>query len=245
MKSSPLFIFTALVLNFFWSEPCRPDTTGVLFVGGSFSEYDSALFGTQKKMLDHSRIPWVQAPIRSTRGFLENSPLLIKEMDASSWDHYLIVSHSLGGLATLDAILTNQTLQNRLSGWISYQAPFFGSSTTDLATTWYDLYDPLRLRRYFFPDAFGVSDHLSIEERRDYMEKWADEIADLTGTKRVVCVTASVPGSSTDLIVDRSSMLLPGALEIYATASHLDLIDAGRGDPEQQEDVFERARESL
>jgi hypothetical protein len=40
-------------------------------------------------------------------------------------------------------------------------------------------------------------------------------------------------------------MLLPGALEIYATASHLDLIDAGRGDPEQQEDVFERARESL
>jgi len=221
------------------------DDMGVLFVGGTYSNVDPMQvdkFEAQKRVLDRLGIPWRDVNIKSTRPYTESVPILEEAIEDCGWKHYAIVSHSAGGLTTLSALLERPELQDNLSGWVAYQAPFYGASPVDRATRMLDIFDPLRIRRAFdFTGLHRLSALTTREERLPYMRRHDDEIRRLTAEKPVICVSADA-GTGTDGLVDTDSMVLPGAAELSGgRATHLGLTMGGHGSASHQEEIFSRA----
>lgn len=99
-----------------------------------------------------------------------------------------IISHSKGGLDTLETLLARPELQRFVEGWISFQAPFLGSPVADAAC------DSGRARRIgstalsvLGADLQAVCD-LRTDVRLRYMDARAVEIAKMTSTIPVMSV---------------------------------------------------------
>jgi hypothetical protein len=138
-----------------------------------------------------------------------------------------IVTHSKGGLDTLEALVTCPGVRRYVDGWIAFQAPFQGSPVADIACS-----APKARRigaaalKLLGTDPRAISD-LTTDARARYLEANATPIAQLLGQVPVMCVgTASrkglLPswptvkwmeerGLRNDGLVPVTSAILPGA----------------------------------
>jgi hypothetical protein len=107
-----------------------------------------------------------------------------------------IVTHSKGGLDTLEALIAHPELRRHVDGWIAFQAPFHGSPIADVAS------GTKRARRVsgaalklLGADLEAIGD-LSTDRRARYMDQHGPAIEQLLRDLPVMCV-GTVSGSST------------------------------------------------
>lgn len=138
-----------------------------------------------------------------------------------------IVTHSKGGLDTLEALIRRPEVRRYVDGWVAFQAAFQGSPIADVACT------TRKARRIgsaalklLGADPAAICD-LTMEARGRYLDENAIEIAQLLADVPVMCVgTASAKGLlpswptvkwmedrglRNDGLVPVTSTILPGA----------------------------------
>lgn len=138
-----------------------------------------------------------------------------------------IVTHSKGGLDTLDALVTHPRVRRFVDGWVSFQAPFQGSPVADVACN-----APKARRigasalKLLGADPQAICD-LTTDERARYLDANAGEIAQLLAEVPVMCVGTAAGkgllpswptlrwmeerGLRNDGLVPIASTILPGA----------------------------------
>lgn len=99
-----------------------------------------------------------------------------------------VVTHSKGGLDTLQALIAHPDVQRYVDGWVAFQAPFFGSPIADVAS------GSIRARRVsgtalklLGADPAVVAD-LRTDRRAAYMDDHATRVAQLTAQVPIMCV---------------------------------------------------------
>jgi len=101
---------------------------------------------------------------------------------ASGFKRVVIVSHSKGGLDTLEALLTGERLwKNPVVGWVALQPPFFGSPVAAPG----GLLEKVRAALHAPMPLAQALDDLTIGRRTAYMTQWASAINKLTTTIRI------------------------------------------------------------
>jgi hypothetical protein len=138
-----------------------------------------------------------------------------------------IVTHSKGGLDTLEALVAHPDVRRYVDGWVAFQAPFQGSPVADIACT------APKARRIGAAalKLLGASPEticdLTTAERALYLDTNAAEIAQLLAQVPVMCVGTAVGkgllpswptvrwmeerGLRNDGLVPVASTILPGA----------------------------------
>jgi hypothetical protein len=138
-----------------------------------------------------------------------------------------VVTHSKGGLDTLEALLAYPDVRRFVDGWVSFQAPFQGSPIADVACT-----APKARRigaaalKLLGADPDAICD-LTTGERARYLDQNATQIAQLLTDVPVMCVGTAVSrrflpswptvrwmeelGLRNDGLVPVTSTILPGA----------------------------------
>jgi hypothetical protein len=138
-----------------------------------------------------------------------------------------IVTHSKGGLDTLEALAAHPDVRRYVDGWVAFQAPFQGSPVADVACT------APKARRIGAAalKLLGASPQticdLTTAERARYLDANATEIAQLLAQVPVMCVGTAVGkgllpswptvrwmeerGLRNDGLVPVASTILPGA----------------------------------
>ncbi len=138
-----------------------------------------------------------------------------------------IVTHSKGGLDTLEALVAHPDVRRYVDGWVAFQAPFQGSPVADVACA------APKARRIGAAalKLLGASPQticdLTTAERARYLDANATEIAQLLGQVPVMCVGTAVGkgllpswptvrwmeerGLRNDGLVPVTSTILPGA----------------------------------
>lgn len=138
-----------------------------------------------------------------------------------------IVTHSKGGLDTLEALVAHPDVRRYVDGWVAFQAPFQGSPVADVACT-----APKAQRigaaalKLLGASPQTICD-LTTAERARYLDANATEIAQLLGQVPVMCVGTAVGkgllpswptvrwmeerGLRNDGLVPVTSTILPGA----------------------------------
>lgn len=107
-----------------------------------------------------------------------------------------IVSHSKGGLDTLEALVAHPEVARFVDGWIAFQAPFQGSPVADVATGGGRARKISRAAlKLLGADVQAIVD-LRTDRRADYMDKHAARIAEVARTVPIMCVgTAAGKGA--------------------------------------------------
>ncbi len=150
-----------------------------------------------------------------------------------------IVTHSKGGLDTLEALVAHPDVRRFVDGWIAFQAPFQGSPIADVACT-----APKARRigtaalKLLGADPHAIFD-LTTTARVRYLDQNASEIAQLVAEIPVMCVgTAARKGlmpawPTVKWMEDRglrNDGLVPVASTILAGAHYVLLDGMGHGD---------------
>jgi hypothetical protein len=106
-----------------------------------------------------------------------------------------IVTHSKGGLDTLQALVAHPETRRYVDGWIAFQAPFYGSPIADVAsgTTQARRVSGAALK-LLGADLEAIGD-LATTRRGRYMDEHAVQIQQLTRDVPVMCV-GTVSGAS-------------------------------------------------
>jgi hypothetical protein len=107
-----------------------------------------------------------------------------------------IVTHSKGGLDTLQALVAHPEMRRYVDGWIAFQAPFYGSPVADVAS------GTMRARRIsgaalrlLRADMAAIRD-LSTAVRARYMDQHATAIEQVLRDVPVMCVGTASAGAS-------------------------------------------------
>lgn len=148
---------------------------------------------------------------------------ILAEHHCPTW----IVTHSKGGLDTLEALVAHPEVRRFVDGWIAVQAPFQGSPIADVVCT-----TPKARRiggaalKLLGADSEAIFDLTTLRRAR-YLDDHAGEIARLLGDVPVMCVGTATSkgllpswptikwmeerGLRNDALVPITSTILPGA----------------------------------
>lgn len=161
----------------------------------------------------------------------------------------LVVSHSKGGMDTLETLISRTSLSRReIAGWIALQAPFWGTPVADWATSsnWFNPLVEQLLEKWFKGDR-KVAASMGLANRQDYMRQHAKEIFEIAEKFDILCFVSSSASGDASLFkplrfaIDKIAKvpndgLLPtrsGMLEVegrlccpYVETEHLDHIYA-------------------
>lgn len=152
-----------------------------------------------------------------------NGARLAQTLDRPTW----IVTHSKGGLDTLDALVAHPHVRRFVDGWVAFQAPFQGSPVADVACK-----APKARRigasalKLLGADPQAICD-LTTDERARYLDANATVISQLLAEVPVMCVGTAAGkgllpswptlrwmedrGLRNDGLVPIASTILPGA----------------------------------
>jgi hypothetical protein len=158
-------------------------------------------FSDQVEWLEAQGIATVFAPIDTEASVAENGAAL-RHLVAASDTPVCFVSHSKGGLDTLEALLLmSDDERARVRCWIAFQAPFAGTPLADLAAG-FDLARPLVDAALELLGGSGQSlDDLTTAGREAYLAEHAGEIAELADETAILAVATRLLPSD-DLIPD-------------------------------------------
>ena len=151
---------------------------------------------------------------------------ILAEHHCPTW----IVSHSKGGLDTLEALVAHPEVERFVDGWIAFQAPFQGSPLADVASGSGRARKISRMAlRLLGADLQAIVD-LRTDRRGHYMDRHAARIAEIVRDVPILCVgtvagtkamwpSARWPtarwmegfGLKSDGMVPVNSTILPGA----------------------------------
>ncbi len=148
-------------------------------------------FASLKSFYDGSGIEYVEMPVsagfNTQQGVVANGAAIAAYLRGLDNKRVTILSHSKGGLDTLQALLENRDLWGTtVTGWVALQAPFHGSPVAD------NLPAPLAgpVLSAFGGDQQAILD-LKTSVRGQYMLSRANAIAELTGTIPVSCCAST------------------------------------------------------
>ena len=169
--------------------------SGILIEAGEFRLTD--YFRTQIEALNADGIETVIAPVDTEESVAENGRRLAAFIGVSARP-VCIVSHSKGGLDTLEFLLrAAPEIRRQIACWVVLQSPFAGSPVADL------IVDEDWTRGVTEPvlRALGGSgdsiDDLTVKVRRSYMSKYSDSIENITKTIPMIALATYIDGSRT------------------------------------------------
>jgi hypothetical protein len=152
-------------------------------------------FSDQVKWLEAQGIATIFAPIDTEASIAENGAAL-RRFVAGSETPVCFISHSKGGLDTLEALLLMSSDERaKVRCWIALQAPFAGTPLADLAAG-FDLGRPLVDEALELLGGSGQSlDDLTTPGREAYLAEHAEEIAEIADETAILAVaTRLLPG---------------------------------------------------
>ena len=91
----------------------------------------SGYFDDQMKWFDESGIDYRRIKLESENSTAANAKVIVETIKNSKKPVY-IISHSKGGLDTLDALLSHPVQWIKVKGWITVQTPFYGTAIVDI-----------------------------------------------------------------------------------------------------------------
>ncbi|MBI4249893.1 MAG: hypothetical protein HY611_10355 [Elusimicrobia bacterium] len=89
-------------------------------------------FDDQMCWLERLAVPYQRITMQADESLSRNAEILEEAIAASEQD-VILISHSKGGIDSLEALLNRPAARQKVKGWISIQAPFFGSLLADWA----------------------------------------------------------------------------------------------------------------
>lgn len=113
------------------------------------------------------------------RGDVENNGKLIASQIKNIPGPIILVTHSKGGLDTLEALLRYPEIQNKVKGWLAFQAPFYGSPIADYVNLMPSSSVIIKMLIKFFRGQPEAVMAMSTETRFNYIDDHEDEIEDL------------------------------------------------------------------
>lgn len=144
---------------------------------GGFISFDSLMIQYRSEGMDFVEMP-ASAGFNTQQGVVENGAAIAAYLKSLDNKSVTILSHSKGGLDTLQALLENQDLWGTtVSGWVALQAPFHGSPVADNIPA--GLAGPMLTA--FGGDQQAILD-LKTADRQQYMLGRANAIGELTGS---------------------------------------------------------------
>ena len=193
---------------------------------------------------------------------IENNAEALRQHLTGNDDRVFIVSHSKGGLDTLELLLHSDAhLIGRIAGWLPHQAPFAGSPLADRVAE----IDPVRRTAESLLNLFGGSGgslhDLRTDVRADYMTRHADDVRRVLQKVPTLAVTTAVDeehsardhttatyptlvwmreqGIRSDGIVPTHSAILPHApYVVLAPVDHTGMVSRGAGAMSFRDRVF-------
>ena len=152
-------------------------------------------FDSLKDYFDNEGIEFVEmslsAGFNTQHGVVENGVAIANYLKGLSNKRVTILSHSKGGLDTLEALLKNRDLWNTtVTGWVPLQAPFRGSPLADNFPA--QLAGPIQ--QVFGVEPQSIRD-LQTNVRQQYMIDNAQTITELTGAIPVTTCYSTFPTS--------------------------------------------------
>ncbi len=114
-----------------WSKLYPKLISYARFLGLNFSEDTLVSFADQMKFFDELGIEYEVAPINTSNGCQSNSKVLAN-LITNSPKKVLLISHSKGGVDILHALSSNPEIAEKIHGWISFQAPFYGTPMVNM-----------------------------------------------------------------------------------------------------------------
>ena len=179
------------------------------FLGDLLPErFDSYFFDQMRWMRDHD-ITYCR--LEPTSGYgtqklpennvdaIENEILSLHQKQPDK--PIIIVSHSKGGIDALEILLRRKNLIDReIAGWISIQAPFWGTPVANWATD-NRLFNPIieALLGGLFKGDRKVAANMAVEARNNYMAQNADAIGELTAKLNILNFATSCTAGDTSL----------------------------------------------
>ncbi len=116
---------------------------------------------------------------------------ILAEHHCPTW----IVSHSKGGLDTLEALIAHPDIARFVDGWIAFQAPFHGSPLADVASGSGRARKISRTAlKVLGADLQAIVD-LRTDRRAQYMDQHATRVAEIARAVPILCV-GSVAGTN-------------------------------------------------
>lgn len=98
-------------------------TAGKFGFGGYFDD--------QMEWFTRDSIEYIRVSIESEASTEKNGKKILSAIQRDRKPVY-IISHSKGGLDTLDAVLSDPSVWNQIGGWVAIQTPFYGTPIADL-----------------------------------------------------------------------------------------------------------------
>ena len=182
----------------------------IILVPGYLTYYiNGSRFDILKTWLGQIGADYITAPIDTAKTRLYNA-VKIKEAVESAGKPCIIISHSKGGIDTLEALIKYPEIRAMVKGWISLQTPFAGSPLADkyIENSFvYNIFSQL------ISDVGGSPlslDDLSTWERKQYHELFQSEIEQITRVIPIVALAAGMsPKTSLPYCCDSGEAALP------------------------------------
>lgn len=175
----------------------------ILFIPGIFSKFIHVFIGNyfkpqvrflKKHGLDNYSILW------STELSCEGMAEKIRAV-ADKHEKILVITHSKGGIDFLTFLVNHPNYHHKLKGWLSLQAPIWGSQFADL------LYSNPLIRFVFYIAVimYGGEKKAAIQlttgYRKKFMEKHKEEIEKIGSKKNIFFLASSVKREKGNYIV--------------------------------------------
>lgn len=151
------------------SQTARLQRYNVLLVPGFLSEaFMGRPFRPQMRVLKRLEIPYTKAMINSSETIEENAKAIALSIRQSERP-VILMSHSKGTLDTIEALVQNPDLIDKVAGWIMLQSPVYGSSLIEalqhntLHCLWMNCYI------HFGGASSKVLKQITIKARDEYM----------------------------------------------------------------------------
>ena len=128
------------------------------------------IFEDHENFLIKNKLNYQKLLLESENPPLKNSYNIEKAILAST-KKVILFSHSKGGLDALEAIKRNPSLLSKIKGWVTVQAPFYGSAVAEFFDSFKTSKTLAKWLFKFLGGDLGGLQSLSLNVREPYMKK--------------------------------------------------------------------------
>jgi len=148
----------------------------LIFVRGFLSDARDDYFGDQLKWAKENSIDALRVNIESEDSPAQNAGIITEAIRQSD-KPVILITHSKGGLDSLEAFIKNPAIRSKVKGWLPLQGPFYGSPLADHFYERPVLHGSASLMLSIFGGNMGSLSSLRVAIRTPYMKRNEAEIA--------------------------------------------------------------------